>query len=128
MGCFSFICQRTDTPVLSTSCEGESVHLFLLKEGRVIEEMFGNYDSYGRVFNISPLDKDRGYQESFKWNLPWGEICNLMFDNNPHNGIAAIKGWDGKILPTEISEQDPDQGWGKKKVFKQVLKPYHKVY
>lgn len=59
MGCFSFICQKTKEPILSSTFVGDAVHLFLLKDGKVIEHMYGNYDGYGRVceqFNIK-LDK-----------------------------------------------------------------------
>ena len=50
MGCFSFLCQKCNKGILSTSFHGEQCKLYLLKDGKVIEMMEGEYDSYGRVF------------------------------------------------------------------------------
>lgn len=102
MGCFSFICQRSGEPVLSDSSSGDAVHLFLLQDGKVIEYMHGNYDSYGRVFG-------------FEWSMDWDEVCKLMFQSDESNGIAAILGpfWKkGDSYPSVRSERDPNQGWG----------------
>ena len=113
MGCFSFICQECGQPILSDSVRGEKVELFLLKNGEVIDQMRGEYDSYGRVFT-----EDR--EDSLKWNLPWagsgedkGDVCTLMFDEDESNGIAAVHSrcYRGYI-PTERSMEDPNQGWG----------------
>lgn len=133
MGCFSFKCKECETPINSTSFEGEHCKLFLLKDGKVLQEMEGDYDSYGRVF--APDKKS-----SIRWSDPtpeiplepywqqndggptnpenhgyWLRVCHLMHDDgNSANGIAAyhVKCYKG-ILPTERSESDPDQGWGK---------------
>jgi hypothetical protein len=107
MGCFSFICKESGLPVASDSFSGDAVRLYLLKNGEVIEEMRGHYDSYGRVF------KDKECEDSFEWKMEWGEVCDLMFDKDESNGIAAVleKYFTDKI-PTEQSEGDPDQGWG----------------
>ena len=51
MGCFSFICKESNKAVASSSFDGDAVRMYLLKNGKVIEEMRGHYDSYGRVFN-----------------------------------------------------------------------------
>ena len=106
MGCFSFLCQKYHKGILSNSFNGEKVKLFLLQDGKVIEEMEGPYDSYGRVF-----DKN---MKSIKWSKDWSDICDLMFDDNVSNGIAAIhtKCFDERI-PVVRSEDDPNQGWGK---------------
>ena len=109
MGCFSFKCKICGEPVRSDSSRGEDVHLFLLKNGNVIEYMRGEYDSYGRVFN------DSG--DSEKWNMPWDEVCNLMFSENEGSGIAAMHvrcctSIHSCEFPTTRSEDDPDQGWG----------------
>lgn len=106
MGCFSYMCKECGEPILSNSFRGEKVELFLLLNGKVIEHMSGEYDSYGRVF-------DKNFK-SIKWKMNWNEICKLMFDFDETNGIAAIhtRCFDGK-LPTTQSEHDPDQGWGK---------------
>jgi len=65
MGCFSFICKETGLPVASDSFSGDAVRLYLLKNGEVIEEMRGHYDSYGRVF------KDKTCEDSFEWKMHW---------------------------------------------------------
>ena len=142
MGCFSFMCKKTDKPGLSTSFGGSPVHLFLLKAGKVIEHMYGNYDSYGRVFGDEkdPSDKSLTPTTSFEWKMEWGDVCNLMFDNDPGSGIALIHAdhWkEGDPYPTEKSDDDPDQGWGeswehfadtRSDGFPLVEKPFHKVY
>ena len=51
MGCFSFKCKESNKPVASSSFDGDTVRMFLLKQGKVIEEMRGQYDSYGRCFD-----------------------------------------------------------------------------
>ena len=122
MGCFSFNCVNSNLPAWSSSFEGDAVRLFLLKDGKVIEEMKGYYDSYGRVF-----DKNG---DSFKWETSWGDVCDLMFDNDESNGIALVLEayWDGKI-PTNRSEQDPHQGWGDKNGRDITIdEPYHYSY
>lgn len=105
MGCFSYICKECGKPVLSNSFRGEKVKLFLLQEGKVIEEMEGEYDSYGRVFD------DKG--DSIEWKLSWDKVCDLHHNSNRGSGQAAIhsKCYKGKV-PITISENDPDQGWG----------------
>ena len=111
MGCFSYLCKITDEPILSDSFSGDAVHLFLLKNGKVIESMHGNYNSYGCVFE----DSTTSGTTSFDWKMEWGSVCDLSFDNDKSNGIAAIL-WDnwkkGDPFPTERSESDPEQGWG----------------
>lgn len=142
MGCFSFICQKSGKPVLSSSFSGDAVHLFLLKNGKVIEHMFGNYDSYGRVFsNVKdPKDKALTDKTSFKWKMDWPDVCDLMFSPNTSDGIAAILApyWkEGDPYPTERSEDDPNQGWGErmeligycgKDIGEPVDEAYHKTY
>ncbi len=50
MGCFSYICKESDKAILSDSFSGDLVRLYLLENGKVIEEMRGQYNSYGAVF------------------------------------------------------------------------------
>jgi hypothetical protein len=124
MGCFSFICKESGLPVASSSFDGDAVRMYLLENGKVIEEMRGHYDSYGRVF------KDSTYEDSFEWNLEWGKVCDLMFTDNEGDGIAVIleKYFTGTI-PTTRSEGDPDQGWGKRNGGGVKIKePIHIVY
>lgn len=134
MGCFSFMCQSTGKAVLSNSSSGNKVTLFLLQNGKVLEYMHGNYDSYGRVFSKKTDDE---FQKSFEWDMDWGDVCELMFDNNPKSGIAADMNWsEGDPFPEYASPQDPNQGWGEdgewlgnssSNAFEWVENPYHKV-
>lgn len=129
MGCFSFLCKVTGEAALSTSFDGSPVHMFLLKKGKVIEYMHGNYDSYGRVFD--------GKGDSFEWKLDWGDVCDLMFDPDKSNGMAVIldPNWKkGDPYPVERSQDDPNQGWGEDSEllgdtstgrYKKVEKPVH---
>ena len=124
MGCFSFICKESGLPVASSSFDGDAVRMYLLKDGKVIEEMRGHYDSYGRVFT------DSTYEDSFEWKMDWGEVCDLMFNGNSGDGIAVVleKYFTGNI-PTTQSENDPDQGWGKRNGGRKKIKDaVHIVY
>jgi hypothetical protein len=124
MGCFSFICKESGLPVASDSFSGDAVRLYLLKNGEVIEEMRGHYDSYGRVF------KDRTYEDSFEWKMHWSDVCDMMFNDNAGDGIAVVleKYFTDKI-PTTQSEGDPDQGWGKRNGGGKIIKDaIHIVY
>lgn len=132
MGCFSFLCKKSGNPIASSSFDGDACRLFLLKDGKVIEEMQGHYDSYGRVFSgiKDPNDTSMTETSSFKWKMDWNDVCDLMFDKDKSNGIAAVleKYWDGNI-PTTRSADDPEQGWGKKNGGKVKIKePKHIVY
>ena len=142
MGCFSFMCKVTGKAGLSSSFDGSPVHLFLLKKGKVIEHMHGNYDSYGRVFGSTKDPKDTSLTDatSFEWKLDWGDVCNLMFDKDKSNGIALIHDayWkEGDPYPVERSEGDPNQGWGDDMEglgdissgnHRKVKEPFHKVF
>ena len=93
--------------------------------------MYGNYDSYGRVFGKGkdPEDKSMTEETSFEWKTPWNECCDLMFDPDRSNGIALIHDayWkEGDPYPTERSDDDPDQGWNEGGSWKKVSEPYHK--
>ena len=143
MGCFSFLCKKSGNAALSTSFDGSPCYLFLLKDGKVIEEMYGNYDSYGRVFSGGQReDVHHELQNSFEWSMEWSSVCRLMFDgHNYGNGIAVILAeyYDG-VHPTTRSEDDPNQGWGNceedgdlmgdcsSNKFPKVENPYHKIY
>lgn len=139
MGCFSYLCKVSGKPALSSSFSGTDVYLFLLKDGKVIEEMRGNYNSYGGVFK-NELRKDVKHElhDSFKWKMDWGDVCNLSFNSNASDGIAMVISECYKgVVPTTISDGDPDQGWGESfellgstsdKLENWVKEPYHKVY
>jgi hypothetical protein len=54
----------------------------------------------------------------------------LMFEKDESNGIAVVleKYFTGKI-PTTRSDNDPDQGWGKRNGGgKKIANPIHIVY
>lgn len=123
MGCFSFICKESGLPVASSSFDGDAVRMYLLKDGKVIEEMRGHYDSYGRVFKA---DKN----ESFEWKTEWNEVCDLIFTDNKGDGIAVIleKYFSGRI-PTTQSDDDRNQGWGDENGgFVKIEQPMHIIY
>jgi hypothetical protein len=122
MGCFSFMCKESGLPIASSSFDGDAVRLYLLKDGEVIEEMVGHYDSYGRVFY--------GKGNSFEWEMDWSDVCDLMSNANEGDGIAVVleRHFNGTI-PTTQSEDDPDQGWGKENGGGVIIdEPYHKVF
>jgi len=120
MGCFSFICQKCGKGINSSGHTGENVRLSLLEKGKVIEEMQGQYDSYGQV-----LDKDG---KSIEWKKSWDEVCDLMFEGNRGSGISATHVFCKPDVPTEKSEDDPDQGWNKIKSYHRgKCEIYHKI-
>ena len=132
MGCFSFKCKKSNKAIASSSFSGDACRLFLLKDGKVIEEMHGHYDSYGRVFSGAKDSDDTSLtdESSFEWKMEWLAVCDLMFHDNESNGIAAVldKYWDGEV-PTTRSESDPNQGWGERIDCNTIVdEPYHKVY
>lgn len=133
MGCFSFICKECGKAILSNSFAGEDCKLFLLKEGKVIQTMEGEYDSYGRTFiDGTQVDKvNHKLRKSSEWEDPgkdfsendwklsggrgrdpWHRVCDLMLHDNQENGIAAIHSKCFKEVPKTRSEDDPNQGWG----------------
>lgn len=129
MGCFSYLCKNSGKPVNSTSFDGDLVYLFLLEKGRVIEEMYGNYDSYGGIFNGA---------ESFEWSKDWSQCVEDHFGDDESTGFAAVlaEHYDGNP-PTTRSKDDPNQGWGESgelmgdtsnDLFPREREPYHKVY
>lgn len=123
MGCFSFLCKESGKAVASSSFDGDACRMFLLKDGEVIEEMRGHYDSYGRVF------RDKDLTESFEWSMEWDKVCELIFHKDKSNGIAVVleNYWKDNI-PTTRSEQDPNQGWGKPQGGGiKISDPYHTV-
>lgn len=123
MGCFSFICKESGLPVASDSFSGDAVRMYLLVNGKVVEEMRGHYDSYGRVFK-SDLDT------SFEWKMDWDKAVDLMFDEDKSNGMAVVleKYFNGNI-PTTRSEGDRNQGWGNPNGGQaKISEPVHIVY
>lgn len=106
MGCFSYICKESGRGVNSDSFSGELCRIYLLVNGECVEEMRGQYDSYGRVFGPDG--------ESVEWEYaPWSELVTLHFNDNPGDGFAIVleEHYTPGCEPTTISENDPDQGW-----------------
>ncbi len=121
MGCFSFKCKESGKAVASSSFDGDAVRLYLIKDGKVIEEMVGHYDSYGRVFD--------GKGDSFEWKKDWGEVVDSMYDGTGDGIAAVLECYFTGEIPTTKSDDDPNQGWGKNHGKGAVIKePYHKVY
>lgn len=117
MGCFSYICPKCGKGINSSSLHGENVKISLLIKGRVVEEMQGPYDSYGRVFD-------------YEWeSKPWGELVDLHFGKDPSSGFAVVHvACDDGTVPTTRSDDDPDQGWNLiKKKHKGECEIYHKT-
>lgn len=115
MGCFSFLCKKCGKGIQSTSFSGHKCRLALLKDGKVIQEMQGEYDSYGRVFIEGTQAKgvEHDLKESAYWDTEWRIVCDLMFDKDKGNGIAAYHSkCDNGEVPVTRSEDDPNQGWG----------------
>jgi len=106
MGCFSYLCKICDKGILSTSYRGEMVTLYHLVDGKVVEEMTGEYDSYGRVFDEN--------MESRHWKEDWDTMVDQQFGPDLSSGIAAIhvRCKHRGMIPTERSDDDPNQGWG----------------
>lgn len=115
MGCFSWLCDVCGKGIKSTSFHGDKCRLYLLEKGKVVEEMRGDYDSYGRVFidDSQRADVEHKLRESKEWGRPWGEVCDLDFGEDASSGVAAVheKCFNGEV-PTTRSQHDPNQGWG----------------
>lgn len=132
MGCFSFLCNECGEGVNSTSFSGEMVKLFLLKDGKIIQEMEGEYDSYARVFIdgtkengrfSSSMARDSVYwkdpdkdakaseppprlqwlKEDPEWEI-WGKVCDLM-----HKGAGQPK-YEGRFIAGWYEEPVPGNG------------------
>ena len=107
MGCFSFICSVCGEAVRSNSQDGEHCTLYLLKKGKIIQQMTGQYDSYGNVYGDS-------------WDKDWNDVVEMMFDGHHDTGICAVhtdcsKGHRVKFVPKAQSAPDPEQGCGEYK-------------
>jgi hypothetical protein len=142
MGCFSYLCNECGKGILSNSFRGEQVKLFYIKGGKIVEEMEGEYDSYGSVFIDGTQRKDvkhplreckewkheNDIKKAFhvKWAAQQDKYYKKTFaelgiedpyplppiEYNNDWGIAAVHKRCFKETPTTISENDPDQGWG----------------
>lgn len=136
MGCFSYLCQECGKGIKSSSFDGEDCIMYLLQGGKVMDKMEGDYNSYGACFRPSgELDPDNPHglklSQLWEWQIStpatvsesgyertseregWSRMCNLMFNDNAGDGIAAVhKCCDTGNIPTITSLSDPNQGWG----------------
>lgn len=103
MGCFGFMCAQSGKQV----CHNDAVRAFLIVDGRVKEYMRGHYDHYGRVY------KNKDDEESFEWAMDWNDVCDLIFAEDPTQGLAFVleSEWN-ETTPIMKSPNDPDQGCG----------------
>ena len=119
MGCFSWLCSKCGKGIESSSFEGHQCRLYYLKDGKVIEQLKGEYNSYGGVFIPGTQDPDVKHKlrKSQHFKTDWGIICDdVTYDDKPTNsGIAALheECYSGEeSIPLEASLHDPNQGWG----------------
>ena len=117
MGCFSYICPECNHPICSNSFSGEHCILMLVKEGKVLEWMQGQYDSYGRVFKVETEGLGpHGDEKSYQWTaMDWSDIVDLHYNGCSESGISAYhsKCFDGDMVNVTVSDDDPEQGWEK---------------
>lgn len=112
MGNFSYMCLISGEQIR----EGMPVHLFLLKDGKVAESMFGNYDGYGRVMGPVSETLPNGYEvrNSIEWKNG-DDWIELHFNDNPKDGMAAILDSEMpsgcNVTPSQRSADDPNQGF-----------------
>jgi len=131
MGCFSYICPECDKAIHShtyDTCVGQEVRLAHLEDGKVVEQMFGRYTSYGHVHIPTFTEKFKSGHTFFidgkehtvhnenkehNWILnSWRNMVEKQYDSNAGNGIVAIheECWRGSY-PIHVSKSDPNQGW-----------------
>ena len=67
--------------------------MFLLNKGKVIQQMNGEYDSYGRVFIDGTQDKTNSntIRESQNWTNPFPD--KLLSDYEQKNKDNGDKNW-----------------------------------
>lgn len=109
---FSFICKKCEKPVICSVGfkQVDECKMFLLKNGKVIETMTGEYTGYGTC-----NDENGNEQE---WDMPWcdsyttEDVHSLIFNEDEDSGIAVIhKRCDDGTVPKTSSPIDPNQGW-----------------
>ncbi len=121
MGCFSYKCKKCGKPVNSSSGDGEHCIIFFLENGKVVERMCGQYDSYGRVFKEET-------DECYTWKTSeWSDLVDKHCNDDKTSGFAIVhsKCVNRDYKPNTISLDDPCQGWGKYNSKKQETYSYH---
>lgn len=112
MGCFSFLCKKCGRSILSNSFGGQECKLFLLADGKVIEKLEGEYDSYGGVFIDDTQDETVKHDLRLSRKFTFNNVFKLHASSiTEANGIAAYhsKCYSGDV-PKSRSEVDPNQG------------------
>lgn len=99
---------------------GDTVYLFLLKDGVVLEDMFGVYNGQGSVGDVDKSENYKWYNRDF--------ITELILDEDMTSGIACISAnkFKGK-LPT-ISSDHIVENENIKNTMKSGVVPFHNVY
>jgi len=133
MGMFSYFCKMSGRQVRSDifkTVDENTVRMYLLKNGEVIEEMRGRYSGYGDIeegtctyhtikndkgFSVNVLSKKYNAERdvsNWQW-ADWDGICdNFLFSGDDSTGIAVILESEFRgCIPNTVSEDDPDQGW-----------------
>jgi len=115
MGCFSYLCHECGEGICSDSFTGERCRIYLLLDGEAIEEMRGEYDSYGRVFidGTQRSDVKHPLRESYEFKMENHEGFSSKDIDLDRTGYAMVheRCFTGE-LPTRKSDYDPNQGWG----------------
>lgn len=103
-----------------TQKTGDTVYLFLLKDGVVLEDMFGVYNGQGSVGDVDKSENYKWYNRDF--------ITELILDEDMTSGIACISAnnFNGK-LPT-ISSDHIVENENIKNTMKSGVVPFHNVY
>jgi hypothetical protein len=110
--------------------DANTVRMYLLKNGEVLEEMRGRYSGYGDIeegtctyhmiknekgLPVNVLSKKyKAVRDVSNWQwTDWDGICNdFLFTKTDKTGIAVILESEFRdCIPTTVSEDDPDQGW-----------------
>jgi len=101
MGCFSYKCKSCDNPIWSDSFNGHQCVGFYLLNGKVIEEVRGEYNSYGGTFEKPSWSSDE-----------WGRMVDVHYNDDNTSGFAFFhEACYNSELPTTKSADDPFQGW-----------------
>ncbi len=109
MGFFSYLCKVCNDPInfdYDTNT-GEHCTLYLLKNGRIIETMTGQYNNYGCVYDDNKKDVE--------WqSYDWTGVCRLHFFANENCGLAAVHTdcLSHELLIETQSKADENQGNG----------------
>ena len=107
MGSFSYICAGCGQPI----CQEEAVVLIHVRHGKELKRAIGTYYDYGQV------EDDEAFRgTSSKYPNDNRGMCESEFeleDSGTKSGISAWHQVCYKEGDLTISDNDPNQGWGK---------------